>query len=529
VTVPADSAVDARSFGRVEVVRLPALVRGKLKTCPWPRVADIREAVAGPRDQVQGPTDDGAYLVVRRIVDRESLRPTDAIQVRVVPAFDPHELMEPDPPAAIRELMDMSADDVCAFVDGVGTIVAATSPGLGLAAPTSMLADRFLTATAAHVAGLFDGESVKRMLEAELGPFRTPALETWTPQTDHVSQGVAARMAANEERLRPTDHRHRPALLRAVPTTQLHITAGNSPVVPITSLLWAWASRGACVLKPAAEALPVVADIGSAVSQVDGSHPLVRHTTLAYWRGGEERMERVLLADGAFDRRLVWGSAATLRGVAGYGSATETLAMRARSAISLLAAADLATDLEGTARRAAADSVVADQQACMSSLMHVVVGTGDDADRYARALSEVMSRWDEVFPHRGTDSTLGGIVSMRRGVLATARWQANGEWPHVTSAVVRLDRPFDLASHPGGRLVVVRAVPELVGALPTVLSGDVSHVGVSPELISTELMDRLVSYGVDNVLPLGESERAYAGRPHDGMLVLSRLVRWVTG
>jgi hypothetical protein len=528
VTIPADSAVEARTFGPVEVVRLPALVRGQLRNPPWPRVGDIRRVVAVPPDHVHGPTDEGTYLVSRRIIDRESLRPTDEVQVRVVPAFDPHELMEPDPSAAIRELMGVSASEVCAFVDELATIVAATPPGLRLAT-TSALADRFLSATAAHVAGLFDGEGVRRMMEAEFGPLTTQSIETWTSRTEPVSQGVAARMAANEPELRPPREGQRPPLLRAVPTTQLHITAGNSPVVPVASLLWAWASRGAAVLKPAAETLPVVADIGSAISRVDASHPLVRHTTLAYWRGGEERVERVLLADGAFDRRLVWGSAATLQGVAGYGSATETLAMRPRYAISLIGAADLATDLEGSARRAAADTVVADQQACMSSLVHVVVGTTDDADRYARALNDVMSRWDKVFPHRASGSAQGGIVSMRRGLLATAPWQANGEWPHITSAVVRLDRPFDLASHPGGRLVVVRAVPELSSALPTVLTSDVSHVGVSQELMSTELMDRLVSFGVDNVLPLGESERVYAGRPHDGMQVISRLTRWVTG
>jgi len=529
VTVPADSALDARTFGPVEVVRLPALVRGQLRIPTWPRVRDIRRVVAEPRDYVQGPTDEGTYLVAHRIVDRDSLRPTDQVQVRVVPAFDPQELIEPDAPAAIRELMGVSAAEVCAFVDELGTIVAATSPGMRLAATTSTLSGRFLSATAAHVAGLFDGEGVRHMMEAELGPSRTQSIETWTSQTEPVSQGVAARMAANEDDLRPPGQRQRPPVLRAVPTTQLHITAGNSPVVPVTSLLWAWASRGASVLKPAAETIPVVADIGSAISRVDASHPLVRHTTLAYWRGGEDRVERVLLADGAFDRRLVWGSAAALQGVAGDGSATETLAMRPRYAISFIGGTDLAADLEGSARRAAADTVVADQQACMSSLVHVVVGTTDDADRYARALNDVMSRWDEVFPHRATNSSTGGIVSMRRGLLATAPWHANGEWPHVTSAVVRLDRPFDLASHPGGRLVVVRAVPELWSALPTVLTSDVSHVGVSQDLLSTELMDRFVSFGVDNVLPLGESERVYAGRPHDGMQVLSRLTRWVTG
>jgi hypothetical protein len=74
---------------------------------------------------------------------------------------------------------------------------------------------------------------------------------------------------------------------------------------------------------------------------------------------------------------------------------------------------------------------------------------------------------------------------------------------------------------------LVRAVADLETAAPALLDRDVSHVGVAPAADLARLRDVLVGCGVDNVLPLGEAERSYAGRPHDGMKVLSRLVRWV--
>ena len=103
----------------------------------------------------------------------------------------------------------------------------------------------------------------------------------------------------------------------------------------------------------------------------------------------------------------------------------------------------------------------------------------------------------------------------------------NGSWPHVRSTVVRSDRLLPLADHPGGRMVLVLAVPDLEEALPALVGRDVSHVGIAG--VGDQVRNRLAALGVDNVLPLGEAEREYAGRPHDGMNVVDRLLRWVSG
>jgi hypothetical protein len=78
-------------------------------------------------------------------------------------------------------------------------------------------------------------------------------------------------------------------------------------------------------------------------------------------------------------------------------------------------------------------------------------------------------------------------------------------------------------------VVLVRAVPDVEAALSGLVEGDVSHVGVGAGLLTESLRDDLAALGVDNVLPLGEAEQVYAGRPHDGMRMVTRLVRWVNG
>ena len=101
-------------------------------------------------------------------------------------------------------------------------------------------------------------------------------------------------------------------------------------------------------------------------------------------------------------------------------------------------------------------------------------------------------------------------------------------WPEVSSAVVLVPGSFDLAGRPGSRLVLVRATDDMGEALGDI-GPSVSTVGVAPEDVRITLRDDLVARGVDNVVPLGAAEAGYPGRPHDGMRVLSRLVRWVNG
>lgn len=522
--------VDARDVAGVRVVRLPAIVRGRAVMPAWPRVGDLREGVAARGHVVVGPTGDGAYLVCRPVIDRATLEPTGGTQVLVLPAVHPAALVEPDPAAAIATLLRLPFAQVCSFVDAMGQALRQGSPGVAatgdVLAATSHLGDRAHRAFLAELPDLFDGAAVRAMLERDLGGRAEALLDHWAPVPEPPVRGMSARMAERTPGLagRDTPDERWP-LVRGIPTRQLHLTAGNAPVVTVTSLLWAWATKGACVVKPAAETAGLVAALGSALAAVGADHPLAAHTTLAYWRGGDTSVEDVLLADGAFDRRIAWGSSTTVDSVTRRGGRTDTIVMRPRHAVSLIGNAAVRHDLARTVRRAAVDSLVADQNACMSSLAHLVEGDEADADAYAAELVGVLARWDEVMPHTVPPAAEAALLALRRGLLATARWHVNGSWPRVSSAVVRHHGPFDLTRHPGSRLVLVRAVPHLRDALAQ-LGPAVSHVGVAPDDALADLRDDLAAAGVDNVLPLGDAERGHAGRPHDGMRVLTRLIRW---
>lgn len=564
------AALESRTFGRIRVIAVPSLVRGHRVAPPWPTVGDLRrltEVIDGGLGlAVVGAAEGRAHLIGAPAIDPGTLAPTGEIDALVTPAHRPGDLLEPDAARARRELLDLDPGDVADAVGRVGAALAAGATGRvgGVdgaigggseggdgsdgdgggsdgggdddgASPGgrwSSVGGRLARAQADQVAALFDGPAMQRLMEDQFGS-ALGQLAAWAEADPRPQPGVIARMAAADPGLSPAASAPGvpagsgvPAHLRAVPTTQVHLAAGNSPVVLPTTLLWGWAARGACIVKPAAARLGDIGALGAAIAGELADHPLGRHTTLAYWPGSDPAM-RPLIGPDLLERVVAWGSAETVAAVARERPPGDLIAMRPRDAFSVIGR-DALGDVEGAAALAAADSVVANQGACMSSLLHLVEGGPAEADRYAAALVVALRRWDGALPHRPTPAVAGAMVQWRRGTFAADPWLIAGVWPEVTCAVVRADRPVDLRRQPGGRLVVVRAAPDLARALADLAGPDVSHVGVAPADLLAALRDELACRGVDTVHPLGDAERSYPGKPHDGLRVLHRLVRWVS-
>jgi hypothetical protein len=256
-------------------------------------------------------------------------------------------------------------------------------------------------------------------------------------------------------------------------------------------------------------------------------HPLTRHTSLVYWRGGDRSVEDVLLAGDAFDRVVVWGGASTIDSVRSR-TTIRTILFEPRVGMSLIGREAFDGDLWDVAVRATVDSLVDGQAACTASLVHYVETDEDGAHRYCLALRDALARWDAAVPHLPSTEARAALRRLRREELVGARWYVNGRWPDVTSAVVSSPHPFDLSAHPMSRCVVVRRVDDLDTALRFVGRG-VSAVGVWPRERWAELRGPLAARGVTTVAPLGETDRRWPEMPHDGMRPLSELVNWTVG
>jgi len=202
---------------------------------------------------------------------------------------------------------------------------------------------------------------------------------------------------------------------------------------------------------------------------------------------------------------------------------TRTVCFNPRYGFSFIGREAFDADLKEVAIKASLDTMIWNQKACIASQVHYIEGTQEQAEKYARILSEVLAKWDDHAPNFIAPGARGSIKRMKRGKYVNASWHLNKKHGEFSSGVVVIPEEFDIMDHPMSRLVVVRRVDDLTDALKY-LHHAVSSVGVYPEPRRQKLRDQILARGVTNVLPLGQVERMFGGMPHDGMMVLNDLV-----
>jgi hypothetical protein len=172
---------------------------------------------------------------------------------------------------------------------------------------------------------------------------------------------------------------------------------------------------------------------------------------------------------------------------------------------------------------ASAATDVGNQEACNNSRYHFVEGSVGEVDRYCAELLEQLGierpRVDAV--GHATPPDIRDEVDVLRHLEPAYRvW---GDYSG-RGLVVRSEEPADF--HPTAKTVNVIPVARLVDAV-RYANVSTKTVGVYPSHRKAEFRDALVSAGVERVTTLGGGYGDTVGMPHDAMLVLGRLVRWV--
>lgn len=497
------------------VIRLPFLVKGRLVAPPEISPEQI-EVAFGQADRdatyVKLP---GAQVVREPVIDRVTMKYTGEYLYQVMPPLSGPELIETDYDGLVSGLYALSVEDILAYLESILATLLTNSKLAArvreLTRLTSEFSDAFLDGWFDSFHASFSREAARQMIDNELAFWGRPGTDFLNGWVE-----VPARIPGGKP------------LVRAMPTRQLHITAGNAPEVPVISALRAVLTKSAAVIKLPYGATLTGAMLALAAAAAEPEHPITRSLSLVYWPGGDETVENALFTPNAFDRIVVWGNPETVTSVQSRALFTRVICLNPRYGVTLVGSEAFSGKLEEATSRAAADVMIYNQKACTSSLVHYVEGTGAQADAYAAALAKALNTWDRQMPNFVPPSTAGQLKRMRRGKYAGARWYLNTRDEGFTSGVAVMPGEFDVLDHPMCRLAVVRPVAGLADALQY-LNQNVSTAGVYPEERRHELKDRILARGVSNVLPLGQCQRVYFGMPHDGMRVLSQLVDWKNG
>ena len=528
------------------VVRCPLLVKGRLVDPPIVGLDAISRAYAvlderrGSADAYESYVAVGDAQVLRhREIDRRTMCGTGRWIYSVMPNVDAKELVEMDIEGLTNELYSIPHESVLEWLRLVSKALERETEIVtrvrDLDRMTSEQPDAFGDAAFLAFPFLLSPETATASVDAELSQHGIPGrrlLDEWVEMPATRMPGPVHFVGADfvPDAVARELHSYK-ALVRAMPTRQLHITAGNSPLVPILSLLRAVWTKSPCALKlPSGAVLP-----GSLVALIAATaaprHPITQHLSMVYWQGGDESVERILFLPGAFDRIVVWGAPDSVASVRERARFTKIICFNPRYSVSFIghdALGESGGDLDEVAARAVCDSMVENQKACIASLVHYVEGSVEDAERYAAAVERSLARWDEQFPHPLLNHQRSLLKRIERGVLPDARVRYHEVDGAYRSGVVVAPHEFAIKDHPMCRLIVVRPVSNLEECLRFLHPG-VATVGIFPDNRRLSLRDRVAARGVSNVVPLGHGGAVAVGSSHDGMLVLSELVDWKNG
>jgi Acyl-CoA reductase (LuxC) len=322
---------------------------------------------------------------------------------------------------------------------------------------------------------------------------------------------------------------HPQCRIRAVPPRLVHVLAGNAPIVPPISIVRGAISKGVHLLKLPSNDMWTATAILRTMADIDPRHPTTRSFAAVYWKGGDAAIESALYRSQYFDKIVVWGGDAAVRHVLKYvGPGLEMLSFDPKVSVSMIGREAFANHeiTADVARRAAADVIGLNQDACSASRFHYIEGSVEQVDAYCEVLVDAMGRdtrygpgASQLLPPRDVREQLDMMQNLEPIFRLFGRYDGRG-------LVIRSEEPVSFS--PSGKLVNVVRVRSLEEAVhySTVAT---QTVGVYPAARRYSLRDALASAGAQRIVALGEvNSGGFGGKPHDAGWPVHRFMRWVS-
>jgi hypothetical protein len=196
-------------------------------------------------------------------------------------------------PVLLTDLNDTPMRNIIDFLAEVGKRLRLENnrylqESFALALQAGGLAEPILRGVYDDLPRMFDPDGLTALIDTTIG---IPYLDGWVP-----AKGA---------------HSH--CRVRAVGTRQLHITAGNVPVVAALTIVRGALTKSDILIKsPSNDPLTANA-IARTLIEIDANHPVTKHVAIAYWKGGDEVMDSQIVRTSRIDKITAWGGMSSVK------------------------------------------------------------------------------------------------------------------------------------------------------------------------------------------------------------------------
>jgi hypothetical protein len=422
----------------------------------------------------------------------------------------------------LRDLQDTPMSEILDFLAELGPRLSMKNPYMQEAFELSLaaggLTEPILRNIYDSLPHMFNRQQLEQTIERTVG---IAYLDGWVPQ------GTGA-----QRRFR----------IRAVGTRNLHITAGNVPVVGAMTIIRSALTKSDCLIKlPSNDPLSANA-ITRTMIEMDANHPITKHVAVAYWKGGDEAMEAQICRTSRIDKITAWGGMSSMKHIQKFLSpGIDLVALNPKLSMSMVGREALESEqaMKDAAYGVAVEAGRMNQTACTNTrCVYVESETDEESLEKVIAFGEkIYEAFQKLPPHIST-------AAIRRDQDLEAELQAldleeemywvKGDTINGGVVVSKFSDRVEFHEKLNNRIVNLVPMPDL-GKVTQWCDDTTQTVGVYPERLHLELRDRLALAGVQRVIPLLAKDPTGAsgdgselpGMPHDGIEPFRRMVRWV--
>lgn len=434
-------------------------------------------------------------------------------------APDPHMIVGQLPLGSstrMQDLYELSFEQILDYLEELGTRLDINSnehmrEARELSYATAPTTKPILDAYYASMPVMFDRERVRGSTDFTIG---IPYLEGWVEQPINGSN----------------------VSIRAYGSRALHIVAGNGPVVGALSILRGAVTRSDTMIKVPSNDPFTTGAIVRTMCDFAPDHPITRHVSVAYWRGGDEAFESQLYQPHNIEKIVAWGGFASVKHVTKYiQPGLELISLDPKRSASIVGAEGVESDamLREAAVRIATDVGTGNQTACSSCrIVYVMCGTDDDGIEKLKQLGQLT--YDAILalpsdlstmPKRYDPELKSNIDALRlNDDWYTVIGGERGEGAVIVSHTSDLVDFFEYLNDRTVNLVPVDTIDEVLDAVDAYTQ----TVGVFPDSLADELRHQVALAGGQRLVSLGY---AFNGPglvgPQDGIEPMRRMVKWI--
>lgn len=421
-------------------------------------------------------------------------------------------------PSALQELYALSFEQLVDYLVDLGARLSLKSnvhmqQAYELSRRTSGLSDDLLANVYRAMPRMFNKQFLTEMIENTVG---VRYLEGWISRK--VPNGATVS-------------------IRAFGARAVHIIAGNNPGVSALTIVRNALTRSDAIIKtPSNDPLTAAAIVRTMVDMAP-DHPITKHVSVAYWKGGDTSVEEILYQPRNVEKIVAWGGLASISHITKYiqpGIDLITLDPKLSSTIIGREAFADETAMTAAAELLAHDVGAGNQEGCVNArVIYIQTGTDNAGLEKAKRFARLTMAAIKALPAHVS----GPAKEPDRELMEEMQSLSLGSSDHDVigggrdgGIVVSLDgEPVDFARLLCNRTANLVPIDDIDTPIRAVTSYT-QTIGIYPESLKAKIRDRLAYHGAQRLVSLGYASNSgvmsIAG-PQDAIEPLRRMCKWI--